>query len=120
MKYLKFLKQQEIHPLGDYSQMTFTFQINDAPKVKDKYDDTKTIDVRLTGREDASLRAHSNNYKLEPALFTIAKNYLIDKIESGQQINDSEKVFPDASEYLFLDSEQLEEFHTELIKIEEK
>lgn len=118
MIYLKFLAQKNIHSLGDYFQMNFTFVINDSPKKINKSDDIKSIEVRLTGREDASLRAQYSNYELEPAFFTIAKNYIIGKIESGKSIQMKEKVFPDASEYLYLDSELLEIFHNEEIEVE--
>ncbi|MBK7381123.1 MAG: hypothetical protein IPJ03_19400 [Ignavibacteriales bacterium] len=120
MKYLKFLTQREILPLGDYFQMNFTLLVKDTPKTIDKNVDIKSIEVRLTGREDGSLRAQHNNYELESALFTIAKNYITEKIESRQKIQDSEKIYPDASEYLYLDSEPLEVFNKEIIEVEEK
>ena len=121
MKYLKFLSQKNFHP-NDYFQSIIKYTINDSLKKIKMFnnDDVKSIEIRLTGREDASLRGHYNNYELEPAFFTIAKNYIVGKIESGEKINNEEKLFPDASEYLFLDSEPLEVFHNEIIKVEEK
>jgi len=120
MKYLKFLMQREIHPLGDYFQNNFTFTINDSQKIIDNNSNIKSIEVRLTGREDASLRAQYNNYELEPAFYTIAKNYIVGKIESKQEIQNEERVYPDASEYLYLDSEPLETFNNEIIEVEKK
>jgi len=119
MKYLKFLSQKNFHP-DDYFQSNLTFIVNDSSeKIKIfQNDDIKNIEVRLTGREDASLRSRYNNYELEPAFFTIAKNYLIAKIEARNEIKDKEKIYPDASEYLYLDSEPLENFHSDVIKIE--
>jgi len=120
MKYLKFLSQNKINPFGDYFQTNFTFIINDSIERLKKYgnDEVKAVEVRLTGREDASLRAHYKSYKLEPALFIIARNYLIAKTKSRENIRDKENVFPNATKYLFLDSELLEEFHSKEIKIE--
>ena len=119
MKYLKFLSQKNIDPLGDYFQTNFTFFIYDSSeKAKNNNEEIKIVEVRITGREDASLRANYSSYELEPALFTIAINYLISKIKSREKIKDKENVFPNATKYLFLDSEPLEEFHNKEIKIE--
>jgi hypothetical protein len=120
MKYLKFLSHNNSH-LNDYFQSNFKFVVNDSLKTIEvsQNNDIKYIEVRLAGREEASLRWQYDNYELEPAFFAIAKNYIVRKIESGQQINDSEKVYPNASEYLFLDSEALEEFNTDVIKVEQ-
>lgn len=62
MKYLKFLTQREISQLGDFFQMNFTYIVNDKPIIIKKDYDVKSIEVRFTGREDASLRAMYNNY----------------------------------------------------------
>lgn len=121
MKYLKFLSQNNTHP-NDYFQANIKFVVSDSIESIKAFqnNNVKAIEVRLAGREEASLRGQYNNYELEPAFFTIAKNYIVGKMETGQHINDSEKVFPNASEYLFLDSETLEVFHSEIIKVEEK
>jgi len=64
------------------------------------------------------LRALNSNYELEAALFTIAKNYIIEKIEMEKEIKNNEKLYPDSSKYLNLDQEPLEKFHSKIIKIE--
>ena len=116
VKYLKFLTQNRINPFGDYFQMDFTFIIKELLDQKNNTD-IKNISVKITGREDASLRANYDKYEIESAFFTIAKNYLIEIIETGKEIKAEEEVFPDAPNFLHLDSEPLEEFHTEEIKI---
>ena len=102
MKYLKVLSQNNSHP-NDYFQSNIKFVVSNSSEAIKVFqnNDIKSIEVRLAGREEASLRGQYNNYELEPAFFTIAKNYIVGKIESGQQINDSEKVFPNASELSF-------------------
>jgi len=115
MKYLKFLSQNNSHP-NDYFQSNLTFIVSDSVEKTKVFQNgnIKSIEVRLAGREEASLRAQYDNYELEPAFFTIAKNYIVEKIK------DVDKLYPDASEYLYLDSEPLEIFHSEVIKVEEK
>lgn len=121
MKYLKFLSQNNSHP-NDYFQSNLTFIVSDSVEKTKVFQngDIKSIEVRLAGREEASLRAQYDNYELEPAFFTIVKNYIVGKIESREKIKDVDKLYPDASEYLYLDSEPLKIFHSEVIKVEEK
>ncbi len=116
VKYLKFLTQNSLNPFGDYFQTDFTFIIKES-LYQQNSSDIKNISVKLSGREDASLRANYDNYEIESAFFTIAKNYIIGKIEAGKDIEIKEEVFPNAPNLLHLDSEPLEEFHTEEIKI---
>lgn len=116
VKYLKFLTQNRLDPFGDYFQTDFTFIIKESLNQKN-ISEIKNISVKLTGREDASLRANYDNYEIESAFFTIAKNYIIGKIEAGKGIEIKEEIFPNAPNLLHLDSEALEEFHTEEIKI---
>lgn len=77
MKYLKFLSQNNSHQ-DNYFKSIFAFIISNSVKRMKAFQnsDIKSIEVRHAGREDASLRAQYNNYKLEPAFFTIAKNYI--------------------------------------------
>jgi hypothetical protein len=120
LKYLKFLSQKNISHFNDYFQMNFTFVINDSvDKVSDfEITDVKSIAIRLSGREDASLRATENNYELEPAFFEIAKNYLMKKVSENSEIRGKEELFINASEYLNLGSNPILHFHNEIIKIE--
>jgi len=119
VKYLQFLTQKKLNPFGDYFQTNFTFVIKNSLEQEEKTlkSEIKSIAIRITGREDASLRGTYKNYELEPAFFTIAKNYLGVKIEAGENINVNEELFSNALKYLDLDIETLEEFHTEDINI---
>ena len=120
LKYLKFLSQKNISHFNDYFQMNFTFVINDSvDKVSDfEITDVKSIAIRLSGREDASLRETENNYELEPAFFEIAKNYLTKKVLENSEIRGKEELLIDASEYLNLGPNPMVDFHNEIIKIE--
>ncbi|OGU81075.1 MAG: hypothetical protein A2254_14405 [Ignavibacteria bacterium RIFOXYA2_FULL_35_9] len=117
--YLQFLTKKRTNPFGDYFQMNFTYVLKDSLEESNKILNltVKTISIRITGREDASLRGTYSNYELDPAFFTIANKYIIDKIENGEQINEKEEVFSNSLNYLNLDIEPLEEFHTEEIKV---
>jgi hypothetical protein len=119
MHYLKFLSQRAIPPLGDYFQSNMTFVIIDSSEndINFENNDVKIVEIRLSGREDASLRARYANFNLDSAFFTIAKNYLIKKIEMKEKIRDKEKLYSDASAYLNLDITPLEKYHNEIIKV---
>lgn len=119
VKYLQFLTQNSINPFGDYFQTDYSFIIKDTLEQTKNFPDpdVKKISIKLTGREDASLRAQYDNYEIEPASFSIAKKYVVEKIEAGKEIKEKEEI-SDAFKYLNLDSESLEEFHNEEIKVE--
>ena len=120
MKYLKFFTQREVSTLEDCFQMNFAFVISDSAEyevINFEISNVKSIAVRLSGKEEASLRGTQKNYEIEPAFFEIAKNYLIRKVNSGEEIKENEEVFIDASEYFNLDAGSVTEFHKETIKI---
>ena len=121
MKYLKFFTQREVSSLEDYFQMNFAFVISDSAEyevINFEISNVKSIAVRLSVREEASLRETQKNYEIEPAFFEIAKNYLIRKVNSGIEIKENEEVFIDASEYINLSTNSIVGFHNKIIKIE--
>lgn len=122
MKFLKFISQKNEDPYERGSRINFTYVIGNSAEEIIKADDkvVKSISVRLTGRDDASLRAPQyKNYQLEPALFAIAKNFLTKKITEKKEIKEKEELLLDASEYLHLETDILDGFHTEIIVIDE-
>lgn len=121
MKYLKFMSKRNMDSLGDYFKLNFSFVIGNSADEIIKADNEceKSISIKLSGREDASLRAQYKNYELDRALFEIAKNYLVKKISERKEIKEKEELLLDAWKYLNLETEPLVGFHTEIIKIEE-
>jgi len=120
MKYLKFLSRHIIETPKDWEQTIFNFIIDDSLTKLNKHQnsDKKSLEVRLTNREVASIINPPDNYQLEQAFFEIAKNYIIAKIEAREVIKDEEKLYSNALRYLYLDSNSLENFHNEIIKIQ--
>ena len=120
MKYLKFITQKIIDPFH-INQMTFTFVLSDTLEKTSNYLNSKinSITVGIAGREEASILPKYNNYNLEPALFTIAKNYLVENVSEGKEIKEKEEILLDAGEYLDDDSNKLDTFHTNVIEVKE-
>lgn len=102
MKYLKFLSHHIIETPEDWEQTIFNFIIDDSLTKLNTHQNSeiKSLEVRLTNREVASIINTPDNYQLEQAFFEIAKNYIIAKIEAREVIKDKEKLFPNALRYL--------------------
>ena len=120
MKYLKFLSHHIIETPEDWEQRVFKFVTSTSLAELNKYQnsDIKSLEVRLTNREVASIINPPANYQLEQAFFEIAKNYIVGKIEVSDVIKEEEKLYPNALKYLYLDSNSLDNFHSEIIKIQ--
>jgi len=61
---------------------------------------------------------HPDDYFQSNLTFIVNDSSEKIKIFQNDDIKDKEKIYPDASEYLYLDSEPLENFHSDVIKIE--
>jgi len=119
MKYLKFIAKRKIDP--DFKHIIdFDYVFGNSLERLSKHiiEDLNIIRIGMTGREVPHLKMEVEKFGLEPIYFTIARNYLIEKISNDEEIQKKEELLLDAENYLFNDYETFYLFNTDLLEIQ--